>query len=164
MGAWGHRRIPWAQVRGAAAALLVSIAVFGCDDLEAADLTACLTAAYGAEAVVRLDDVNTRVFLVWPEDRPLETPDVVAFLRQAETCLGADPDWAGAYSISLFAKRKFAGYKTEPEMRPFVKAGAWPAAYLAEFDRAAGTLRYYPARTPAQGGRLVDLSQTLADW
>ncbi|WP_299438088.1 hypothetical protein [uncultured Rhodospira sp.] len=148
-------------IRAIAAALpFLWLLGVGCDRLNAADIIPCLEEAYGRDAVVRLDDRNARVFLVWPAERNLDTTGVLAFVHDADTCFRPHPDWAETYSVSLFSARRFAGYKTEPDILPLVKDGTWIPAYLAEFDRGSRTLTFHPAR----GARTVDVSRRLADW
>ena len=54
-------------------------------------------------------------------------------------------DWSGDWSISVFSKVRFAGYKDEENIIPYHKNDQWAKAYLAEFNGAELAVIKYPA-------------------
>ena len=95
--------------------------------------------------VVRVDDRNRRLFVI-ATAREVETRRLVerTLARSAGYIGSCHPDWADRWSVTLMAERRFAGYKTEPEILPYVKDGSWSKGYLAEYDRRRSILVRFP--------------------
>ena len=126
----------------------VLVATVRCSAADPADLGSCFESAYGSAAFVKLDERNKRVFLAWPGTALPSKEETSALVRKAESCVLGQPRWAGVYSLSVFSERKFAGYKTDDSILPFVKSGEWDGAYLIEYDRATTELTTLPLVDP----------------
>lgn len=114
-----------------------------------AALAGCASAAQECRTpqnVVRVDERNERLF-VEASELDVTSPEAAKTLIQgAESYIHAcRTAWTTKWSVSVFSDRKYAGYKDEQSLLPHVQSGAWQQAYLAEYDRADGSLVLFPA-------------------
>jgi hypothetical protein len=54
------------------------------------------------------------------------------------------PGWSPQWSLSFFSSKRYAGYRDEQPLRPYVVSGEWMNAYVAEYDHAARKLVRFP--------------------
>ncbi|OLB32001.1 MAG: hypothetical protein DMG41_12305 [Acidobacteria bacterium] len=99
-----------------------------------------------AANIVQMDERNERVFAVTSLDRI----NTVAKARKVllslqKTLKQCRPTWGNTWSVSFFSDRKYAGYKHDDNMKPFVRDGSWSRAYLGEYERVEGKLSLHPA-------------------
>jgi len=104
------------------------------------DLASCVEKALFAK-VTRIDIQNKRFFIV---GNNLSAEDVRLNISQIRQCFHTSL-WAEQWSLSVFNDSKYAGYKDEELMRPFVKDNSWANAYVAEYDERTQVLMAYPA-------------------
>lgn len=91
--------------------------------------------------VVRVDERNHRLF-VTPNILINVSEDIL--LSKLSSCFKRT-DWSNDWSVSLFSKDRFAGYKDEENIIPYHRNDQWAKAYLAEYDGAGHTVIKYPA-------------------
>lgn len=96
--------------------------------------------------IVQMDERNERAFVVTSPDRI----NTVAKARRVllslqETLKQCRPSWGNMWSVSFFSDAKYAGYKHDDKMKPFVRDGSWSRAYLGEYERVEGKLTLHPA-------------------
>ena len=99
-----------------------------------------------AANIVQIDERNERVFVV----TSLDTINTAARARKVllslqKTLKQCRATWGNTWSVSFFSDRKYAGYKHDDNMKPFVRDGSWSRAYLGEYERAEGKLTLHPA-------------------
>jgi hypothetical protein len=100
----------------------------------------------GAAQIVRIDDRNERLFVI----AQVNQINTAAKARRLLLSLQASvkqcrPDWGKTWSVSFFSDLKYAGYKHDDNMAPFVRDGSWSKAYLGEYERQTGKLIMNPA-------------------
>ena len=96
--------------------------------------------------IVHVDDRNERVFVVTSLDKintVAKARKVLLSLQQ--TLKQCRAKWGRTWSVSFFSDRKYAGYKHDDNMQPFVRDGSWSRAYLGEYERVEGKLTLHPA-------------------
>ena len=96
--------------------------------------------------IVHVDDRNERVFVVTSLDKintAAKARKVLLSLQQ--TLKQCRAKWGRTWSVSFFSDRKYAGYKHDDNMQPFVRDGSWSRAYLGEYERVEGKLTLHPA-------------------
>lgn len=95
--------------------------------------------------VVRVDDRNERLFVVASDSDVANMPTVKKMVREADAyvaaCKGA---WSAKWSVSVFSDKKYAAYKDEDQVAPYLQSGEWATAYLAEYDNSNGQLTRFP--------------------
>jgi hypothetical protein len=95
--------------------------------------------------IVRLDDRSQRVFIEGRSDQIDTSAKARKILFAVQDSLrDCRPTWKD-WSVSFFAERKFAGYKTEPELETSVQDGSWSRAYVGEYDRKKQRLVLNPS-------------------
>ena len=95
--------------------------------------------------VVRLDDRSQRVFIAARSDQIDPFTKAHTLLSFIQNVLrDCRPAWKDSWSVSFFTERKFANYKTESDVEPFVKDGSWFRAYVGEYDRKTHKLSLNP--------------------
>lgn len=104
----------------------------------------CIQLELAPLKVVRADEGQRRLFVVAAaaDERPL-----AARIRDLESCFELT-DWAGRWSLSVFADESLARYKDDPQVADAVKDGRWSRAYVAEFDAGTKRLTRNPAGAP----------------
>ena len=96
--------------------------------------------------IVQMDERNERAFVVTSPERintVVKARRVLLFLQ--ETLKQCRPNWGHMWSVSFFSDAKYAGYKHDDKMKPFVRDGSWSRAYLGEYERVEGKLTLHPA-------------------
>ena len=96
--------------------------------------------------IVRIDDRNERLFVI-AQVNQINTP---AKARRLLLSLQASvkecrPGWGRTWSVSFFSDPKYAGYKHDDNMAPFVRDGSWSKAYVGEYERQTLKLIMNPA-------------------
>ena len=99
-----------------------------------------------AAKIVQIDERNERAFVVTSPDKiNTVTKARKVLLAVQETLKQCRPKWGNTWSVSFFSDPKYAGYKHEDNMKPFVRDGSWSSAYLGEYERVEGKLTLHPA-------------------
>lgn len=99
-----------------------------------------------AAKIVQVDERNERVFVVTSLDK-INTAAKArkVLLSVQQTLKQCRPGWRNTWSASFFSDPKYAGYKHDDNMKPFVRNGSWSRAYLGEYERVEGKLTLHPA-------------------
>jgi len=100
----------------------------------------CLRLDLAPLKIVRVDEPQRRLFVSGAGAG--EALD--ARIRDLESCFGFT-EWAGRWSLSVFADGALARYKDDPQVVEAVKDGRWARAYLAEYDAATKKTTRNPA-------------------
>lgn len=83
--------------------------------------------------VVRTDDRNHRSFVVRPPTTVESQKSLADVVARAEALIAhCRPQWGSDWRLSVFSEEKYAGYKDEPQILPYVRDGHWAESYLAE--------------------------------
>ena len=128
------------QIRLGLAFILFFPLFLACSASVLPKIESCVETASGFK-VVRVDEQNHRLF-VTPNTLKNLSEDIL--LAKFSTCF-MKTDWSGDWSISVFSKVRFAGYKDEENIIPYHKNDQWAKAYLAEFNGAELAVIKYPA-------------------
>jgi len=100
----------------------------------------------GQDDFVRMDEQNKRFFIIRSR---LDIEATWILVKKNQQFLDRYfQDWSHRWALSIFSNRKFAGYKDNPALLPFVQSGEWARGYLAEYDAATGILTLDPATKP----------------
>lgn len=100
----------------------------------------CLRLDLAPLKIVRVDEPQRRLFV----SAAAGTAPLDARIRDLESCFGFT-EWAGRWSLSVFADAALARYKDDPQVEGAVKDGRWARAYLAEYDAATKKTTRNPA-------------------
>jgi hypothetical protein len=96
--------------------------------------------------IVQMDERNERAFVVTSLDKINTVAKARRLLSSLQgTLKQCRPDWGNMWSVSFFSDAKYAGYKHDDKMKPFVRDGTWSRAYLGEYERVEGKLTLHPA-------------------
>jgi hypothetical protein len=98
-----------------------------------------------ASKIVRTDDRAERVFV----EARLEQINTLAKAQKVlisveKSLKKCRPNWSNSWSASFFSDRKYAGYKHDSQMEPFVEDGSWFRSYVGEYDRKTEKLTLNP--------------------
>lgn len=110
---------------------------------ESIDITTCFEPKSGMR-IAKVDENNHRIFAI-PRDRSEQT--IVGQVRSSAACFN-NSGWAKDWSVSVFSKEKYAGYKDEQHIVPYHKNNEWAKAYLGEFDGASQSYTSFAAMNP----------------
>jgi len=96
--------------------------------------------------IVRVDDRSERIFVIAQADQINTATKARRLLLSLQASLKqCRPGWGRTWSVSFFSDPKYAGYKSDDSMAPFVRDGSWFEAYLAEYERQTQKLIMNPA-------------------
>lgn len=126
--------------------LLVSVleadAVHAQDDTP----TRCALQTVGPSRFIRLDTRQKRFFLTLPS---VDRDSVQSVITALDICL-AKHEWSRVWSLSVFADRRLARYKDDPQLVPKHKRQQWEHNYLAEYDRTTQIMTLNPVTKPTR--------------
>ena len=104
--------------------------------------------------IVRIDDRNERLFIETTTTKVANFKAMRRMVSDAGTYIGkCHTKWGQGWSLSVFANKKYAGYKDEESIRKYVTSGEWEKAYLAEYDNTTKTLVRYPLQPEKRNER-----------
>lgn len=112
----------------------------GCLKENSNDISICFEKESGL-TVVRVDENNHRLFAI---TKPFPENELSKKISNAASCFKT-VNWSGDWSISLFADKKYAGYKDEKEIIPYHKDNEWAKSYVGEYDGSSGGYKSFPA-------------------
>jgi len=101
-----------------------------------------------APKIVKVDDRAKRVFVEARLDEINTTTKAKKILISvAKSLKQCRPSWDNSWSASFFSDRKYAGYKHDSEMEPFVQDGSWFRSYVGEYERQTEKLTLNPTES-----------------
>jgi len=113
-----------------------------------ASVAACANAGDNCQApgnVARVDDRNERLFVIASESDIAGPTKIEKIVEGAGSYIAAcRRDWSSKWSVSAFSDKKYAAYKDEPQVAPYIENGEWQKAYLAEYDNSDASLVRFP--------------------
>jgi len=95
-------------------------------------------------SLVKVDYEHKRIFVAIKSAKQAE---LKAMIQKFESCFD-NHEWSNQWSLSVFANKRIAGYKDEPNIIPFHKNNEWAKGYLAEYYSLTRTLTLAPATSP----------------
>lgn len=106
--------------------------------------------------VARVDVRNQRLFVEASAAQVVDSTVVNRLiLDSAEFIARCHAGWSPQWSLSFFSNKKYAGYRDEQPLRPYVVSGEWMNAYVAEYDHAARKLVRYPVHPEKRAESLI---------
>jgi len=114
-------------------------------------IAACMLSANDScirpENVVRIDAQNERLFIAATPAEVSGADSMIRLVSNATQYIAkCHVNWGSRWSLSVFSDAKYAAYKDEQAVRPYVISGEWATAYLAEYDHGTKKLVRYPAQ------------------
>jgi len=95
-------------------------------------------------ARIMVDHPPPRLFVIGSEELVAEVgylKTVVACAARVFESMQLEED---VWCLSIFSEPRFAGWKHEERIMPYVEDGTWPTAYLGEYCSKTGVLVRYP--------------------
>jgi hypothetical protein len=130
--------------------IIVGLAVAG--PLMAASSTLAQSCKSGPPLnVVRVDEKSTGVRRIFVQEAPefgqklKSRSRALEYVRRVQRWVRVcKHQWGDDWQASLFSDARYAGYKDEKRVEPFLINGTWARNYLAEYDNRSGVFTLYP--------------------
>ena len=106
----------------------------------------CAEEVINSDSLVKVDQENRRIFTVM---KRIKQAELKALIQKLESCFN-NHEWNNQWSLSVFSKKRIAGYKDDPNIIPFHKKNEWAKGYLAEYYSLTRTLTLAPATSPKE--------------